>query len=477
MFETMILGAGPGGTGALLWAAREGRLGEWLDRGVAIVDQRSSMGGTLGRYALNADTLAGTFLECLQGDACEPWLAALRHDPAALALAAQPTRLPPLPEVGHFLDRVGRELAAEFARHPRSRFFSQARVRRLRLARDGSVIAELALAEGRTLSLRAMSAVLALGGTQHALGNGVEVMPGLPLRRWWQKLLPSDVLLSPGGAALARRRLAAAGQRPRTVILGGAHSAFSAAWMLLENLPDLPNGPGSVTLLHRSPPRLFYPCRADAAADGYAFTEADICPMTGRVHRLAGLRGDGRQLARRLLGLAPDAPEQRLSQQALAAIDRAALAHLLDAADLIIPALGYRLTTVPVLDAEGRPVPLATSLPIVDADARLLTACGTPLPNLFGVGLGSGFVPWGGMAGEPSFRGQQNSLWLYQNGLGALIHDGVRRWAAQWHARPGSRTRPLLSSRESAALPLRRAHPPRPAAPAPAAIGTGKALM
>jgi hypothetical protein len=29
------------------------------------------------------------------------------------------------------------------------------------------------------------------------------------------------------------------------------------------------------------------------------------------------------------------------------------------------------------------------------------------------------------MGGEPNFTGQANSLWLYQNGIGAMVHRGV----------------------------------------------------
>jgi hypothetical protein len=60
----------------------------------------------------------------------------------------------------------------------------------------------------------------------------------------------------------------------------------------------------------------------------------------------------------------------------------------------------------------------------------LLAADGAPIPAVFGVGLGNGFVPRGAMVGEASFAGQQNSLWLYQNGLGEMIYRGARNCAA-----------------------------------------------
>jgi hypothetical protein len=45
---------------------------------------------------------------------------------------------------------------------------------------------------------------------------------------------------------------------------------------------------------------------------------------------------------------------------------------------------------------------------------------------VFGIGLGTGFKPSPGMGGEPSFRGQANSLWLYQNDIGGVVYRGVQ---------------------------------------------------
>ena len=66
MLETVILGAGPAGTGAVVWAARHGKLSEWLDAGIALVERRQLITGTTGHYALNADTYGGTFLAAIR---------------------------------------------------------------------------------------------------------------------------------------------------------------------------------------------------------------------------------------------------------------------------------------------------------------------------------------------------------------------------------------------------------------------------
>jgi hypothetical protein len=430
MFETVILGAGPAGTGPLVWAARHGLLAEWLSAGLALVERTRSITGTVGQYGLNADTLADTFLECLDGPCCEPALAALRSHPVTRKLATWRGRLPPLPLVGQFFETVGGVLSEAVARHPRSLFLPVCTGQAIRLEADGTVTA-LIEHDGQQRTLRAASAVMALGGEQDQSWPDITLLPGLALDRWDCKLVPSDVLLTQGGTLEVQAMLARSRREPLAVIIGGSHSAFSSAWRLLNHLPDVAFGPGGVRMLYRASPKIFYPSREAATAEGYVFREEDVCPATGRVFRLSGLRGDGRDVCRRMEGLGGMERERRVVATPIRDMNHDELARLLDAADVIIPALGYRLTTIPVFDAAGRSIPLARVGPSVDANARLLTDTGEALENVFGIGLGSDFKPWGAMAGEASFHGQQNSLWLYQNGLGQSIYHGVRRYAAQ----------------------------------------------
>ena len=62
---------------------------------------------------------------------------------------------------------------------------------------------------------------------------------------------------------------------------------------------------------------------------------------------------------------------------------------------------------------------------LVDNYCRVVDAGGNPLPHLFAIGLAAGFVPYGKLGGEPSFRGQANGLWLWQNDVGAMIADAI----------------------------------------------------
>jgi hypothetical protein len=429
LYETVILGGGPAGTGALVWAARHGRLGAWLDGGVALVEQADELGGGLGRYTLNADSRGTSFLECLDGPDCSPFLADVGADPVAQELERFRATHPTLELVDRFERRLGAAILAEFDRYPNSRAFTGTRAEAIRLQDDGSVAVFTADADGRRMLVRAASAVVAIGGRPNASWSEIEVTPGVHLGEWREKIVSSHRLLSRGGAQEVARRLARAHGSPRVVILGGAHSAFSAAWMLLEQIPGLSFGARGVQILHRSEPRPTYASRAAAHVDFYEFSESDVCVATGRVHRLGGLQGDGREVWRRMHRKPGTEPDDRAVAMPIGGLSRADLLGLLTDCDLIIPALGYRLATPPIYSAGGTRVPLAHTGPSVDTHARLLDRYGTPIAGVFGVGLGSGFLPWGAMAGEESFSGQQNSLWLYQNGLGKLIHDSTRRRA------------------------------------------------
>ena len=66
-----------------------------------------------------------------------------------------------------------------------------------------------------------------------------------------------------------------------------------------------------------------------------------------------------------------------------------------------------------------------TQARLVDDHCRVMDAGGNSLPHLFAIGLAAGFVPYGKLGGEKSFRGQANGLWLWQNDVGAMIADAI----------------------------------------------------
>lgn len=430
MRASLIVGAGPGGTGPLVWAAQNGRLGAWLGAGVAMLDRSGSIGGTIGRYIVNSDSLGTVYLECLDAPAARDLFAPLRVEAATRELETMRYALPPLTLVGQYLHRFGSLLQKIMSHYSNSEFLPHTEVRALHLREGGTVAAEAAEPDGSISFVEARTAIVALGGRQDmAAYLGPQLMPGVRLAdAELDKIMPSDALLTKEGLARASAVLDRARSR-RVVILGGSHSAFSAAWVLTHLMPEIHFGAGEIFILLRRPPRIFYWTREEAQADGYTVTGRDVCPRTRRVNRLGGLRGDGRELWRRLARRPGTEPEERVAMIPLSRthFSPASLRHLLDDAALIVPAFGYSAATLPVFDPGGRRLRLRADYggPAVGRDARVLLADGGRLPNVFGIGLASGYRPWGHMGGELSFDGQANSLWLYQNDIGAVVFQGV----------------------------------------------------
>ncbi len=429
MLSSLIIGGGPGGLGPLLWAAQAGVLPDWLDRGLAIVDRQRVLGGTLGRYAINSDSLGGAYLEFLDAAGTPEALRALREDPVTRQMEEYYDGFPPLDLVYRFLRRLGAVMETIVAGHPRCAFLKGTDVRDLHLRSDGSLVARTVGPDGTAAEIAAQTAVVALGGRQNWIQQ--PLLPGLSLEQCRLRyVMPSDRLLSHSGVREAERVLLGmpgADKGRSIVILGGSHSTYSCAWALANLLPAEALADRRAFIVQRRPPRIFYPSRQAAEADDHAVDDGDICPRTQRVNRLGGLRSDGRDMWRRI-AQRPDVPaETRFTVLSLAQLDAGGLRRLLEEAELVIPAFGYRSATLPILDAHGRRLALNADAGgrSVAQDCRLLLANGSTLPNLFGIGLGTGFRPFGTMGGEPNFSGQANSLWLYQNGIGAMVHRGV----------------------------------------------------
>jgi hypothetical protein len=286
------------------------------------------------------------------------------------------------------------------------------------------------LESGRERTIDSRNVVLATGAHQPVGRLRGEVVAGVNLvERCGERLLQSGEVVSTEGFAAVGARLAGLGRPPRVAIVGGSTSAAAVAHALLNRMPGVTFGPGGLTILHRRPLRIFYPNVEAALADGYTeFGPDDICPVSGRVFRLSGFRLDSRELIMRARGIGGHPPEPRLQLHRLGQDDAASLA-VLDNADLVIAALGYRPRALPVFDEAGERVSLQSETGpqarLVDNDCRVVDASGNPLPHLFAIGLAAGFVPHGKLGGEASFRGQANGLWLWQNDVGALIADAI----------------------------------------------------
>lgn len=423
MLSSIIVGGGPGGLGPLIWAAQHGLLPAWLDRGVALVERQAHLGGTLGRFGIHSDSLGGSYLECLEAPNLPPALRQLRHEPVALEMAKHRDSFPPLALVDRYQRRLGMALATLLARRSLLRLCTEARAVHLR--RDGTLSVEITRPDGQRDMLLAHTAVIALGGRQFLPGE--PLLPGLMLAGCMtHRIMPSDRALTHAGLKEANRVLAEANGR-QIVVLGGSHSAYSVAGALL-NLPAAASlAAGQIVIVQRREPRIFYASREAALADAYPVEAGDVCPRTQRVNRMGGLRGHGREMWRQIARRPDTRLERRVLVRAMQRFSEVELRRLIEEAALIVPCFGYRSATLPVFSADGARLSLNADAGgiAVGEDCRLLLDDGTSLPNLFGIGLGTGYRLPANMGGEPNFDGQANSLWLYQNDIGAVIYRAV----------------------------------------------------
>lgn len=413
-YDFALLGGGPAAMGVLASAARLGVLEDMLAQGVAVIEARDTLGaGTLGDHTIDSDTAAHVLLECLEGP-----LAPLRDHPAARDVAGFGTGSIPLPRAAALLGAIGDRLGALVSASPRSDVRRGTYVARVD-ADGGHHLVTCIDDRGTVSKLRARVVVFAMGGFQSRDGAlDAVIRDGITLRDVADdaRVMLTGRLFAHGGVD---RAIALCERAPRALVLGGSHSAFTAARLLAARGMH-------VRMLARRRPRLSYGSRAEALSVGYTdFDERDVCPTTGRVNRLSGLRFHARTLAEEVL-LRGD--PVRVSFALLASTSAADLRRAIDDAGVIVPAFGYAARTVPYY-VEARRVMLRAELggALVDDTCAVMQANGRALPNVYALGLASGFVPSGELGGEPSFRGQTNGLWLYQHRVGERVVRAITK--------------------------------------------------
>lgn len=425
--SAIIIGGGPAGTALLTAATKKGLLPDLARSGLVIVERELSLGGgRLGSYAITSDSTATTFLTAVKANV-HPQLAALEHQPVGTAIRAYPDTVGvPLACVGPLVRAAG-EVLGDIVSTNGGTVLTGHEAIDATLDRDGLWTVRLRRTiDGLTIVRRSHAIVIATGGHQPPATLAMKHVAGLPLvTTLGDRLVQSDAVLSRGGMAMIADRLRDR-RAPRIVVIGGSTSALATIALLLKTLAHLPLGAGAITLLHRRPLRPFYASAAAALAEGFTdFGPDDICPVSGFVYRLAGFRLEARDLVQRMMGIDGRVADPRVKLHQISGDDDQDARTILHGADIVIAALGYRPHALPLRDAGGDALSLAAheGAPMVDQYCRVIDANGAAIPGAYGIGLAAGFVPWGKLGGEPSFRGQANGLWQWQNDVGLMIVD------------------------------------------------------
>ena len=429
----LIVGAGPAGLAPLVAAAGSEKLQALLMAGVTIVETGTSVGGgEIGRYSISSDSAAEAFLDAISG-ARYPQMAVLNDHPLAVEIRNHLGQSIPLKKAAQFLQLVGESVCAMVKSSKRGHILMQHRALQTRRTSDGGWLTTVRdEKQGTVRQIRSRSVIVATGAEQPLSRLYKEHVGGRPLLPTFAgKVVQSGYALTSAGLRQIRKDLENRSD-PKIVIVGGSASAGAVAKALLGGKTRIPFLADGITLMHRSPLRIFYPSVEEALRDGYTdFGPQDICPVSGRVYRLAGFRLESRELMLHALQVGGRLSEPRLRLHHLTDECNAETAQILSNAHIIVAAMGYRPRALKVLDLAGNPIPLQCAtddmVAMVGGSSNLVAESGRPIDGLYGIGLASGFVPRGRFGGEASFKGQANSLWLWQHDIGEQIADAVLR--------------------------------------------------
>src|SRR3546814_1337446 len=116
----LVIGGGPAGTALLNAATKRGLLPDLAVSGLVMVERDTALGGgRLGRYGINSDSTAATFLSAIKDNA-HPELADLIDHPAARAVARYSGALGvPLTVAGPLIRAMGDRLGQIVERQDR----------------------------------------------------------------------------------------------------------------------------------------------------------------------------------------------------------------------------------------------------------------------------------------------------------------------------------------------------------------------
>lgn len=448
----VVGGAGPAGMGLLFNALKSGAMPELAKEGLIIVDASPTPGtGRLGNYRITANSVGDVFLDCLRDPALRDVFEPLEHSPAYWRIRRQAQSAPQLADVAELLAEASTLVLNFIVEHYGVKLWTSTTITEV-VSHDDEYQVWVE-SDGRSRRIRCRAVVLNLGGRQdpqHLLDSladqGLAVPPS-------SRVLSADLLLRMNGVQLRDYFAHTLAGKGRISVVGGSHSAFS----VLENLADALEfaGLAEVTLVHRSPIRLFYETAQAATDAGYAFDPLrDVCPVSGRVNRSGGLRyralDVGREaLANGHIGKTGVRVQLLQTQNGPQGQYEGARQALLES-DVVVQCTGYQPLLPALSYAGGGAINLMAVKGGVDSDPS-----GCPLDShgqrlyglhLFGLGAGLGVDPR--LGSEASFDGRIYGVWQFHHDASGAVIDAVIQRLQQPVLQPVSLSRKQVVSRE-----------------------------
>lgn len=427
-YGCIVAGAGPAGMGFLFNALKCGHLPQLARHGLLIIDANDTPpdaplgAGRLGEYRITANSVGDVFLDCLRDPALAEVFAPLEDDPSLARIREQAHSAPALSEVGALLEAASALVLAHATALPGVELWRGTSLDTLQRIEEDNLLflSHLPQHAGRPGQIRTTNLVLNLGGFQcpehlerELSRQGLAVSPR-------SRIYSGDELLRMPEGQLRSLLLPRLRRGGRISVIGGSHSAFSMLDLLSTALSK--TRIDDITLLHRSPVRLFFESAEEATAAGYSFDAAkDVCPTSGRVNRSGGLRYRALTLGQEILstGHVKDCgirvhqyqtgvgPHQQLE----------AAQEALSDSPVVIQCNGYQPILPSLRDAEHQPLTLEAVKGGLDSDAagNPKDHKGNRLKGLYLFGLGTGLAADPTLGSEVSFDGRIYGVWQFHH--------------------------------------------------------------
>jgi hypothetical protein len=421
-FDIVIIGGGPAGTGLLLKSLKDGEQSSFFNNNIALIENSPHLVvGNISKYIVNSDTYSNVFLECLEGSTQEfVDISELKNE--IDFIKSFEGKSIPLNKLESYLMKLGIELKRALEEYNKCKFFMNSMASKIIRKNNGTY--EIFIS-GSAKPLIAKNIILATGGIpENTTDKSTELLTNFSIQNYQFKSLHSDTILKSGLSEHFTKKLL---KNPKVVILGGSHSAFSVAHYLLNLSHSNLFGKGDIKIWCNKLPKIYFNTEEDAIKAEYKdFTINDICPITKKVYRLSGLRMDGRELYLKMLGLTTSNKENRV-HLSLFENNNLELEKDITNASLIVLAYGYKLNIVPFYNEQGKKIKFQGEFTNhwVNDRCEILDENNKVISNVYATGLATGFIPKGDLGGEPSFEGQTNGIWYYQNAIAERIINNL----------------------------------------------------
>ncbi|POZ54689.1 malate:quinone oxidoreductase [Lysinibacillus sphaericus] len=410
-YHLAICGTGPANISPLVYLEEENKLDSLLNKGVIAIDKSLNVGlGALGEYKITANSIGSVFFEIFKN--CDSDLFKFINKKSSYSkLKEYELTAPPLPLVGDFLSDIGRFISNKIINNSNSELCLSSQVTEIKLRTDNKfeVTYQNLLSPGAPKKILAKNIFFNIGGIQTSLFKNYKFPDG--------KVVCNSNEFLQGKEDEKIHELIADRTEPIEIsIIGSSHSAFSCLYRFKNHFSLLNPEKSNITLIHRSPIKLFYNSLDEATSDHYPvdLTE-DICKLSGRINRYSGLRYDSFFLGREVLNnIYPN-----ICLKSVEKLDN----NIINSSQIVINATGYKSNIIEIIDNFGRAIPFAkeNGSIITNHNCNPILTNGEYLDNFFTFGLGSGLRTSSENGGELNYKGRIDGVWVYQHEVGPRI--------------------------------------------------------